>query len=66
MFNLAIAFSIGVTAGVVLVRYGIGLGTKIVQRTQDGLPAFGRDEPPITQTHTGIDAPEEEEEEDER
>jgi hypothetical protein len=63
MYSLLTGFSIGLISGVTLVRYGIGLGAKITQRVQEGLPAFGRlDKVPVTQTHTsGIDEIEQEE-----
>lgn len=48
-----IAFVLGMTAGVIFVRYGIGLGAKIVERTKEGLPVFGRDAEPTEQSHTG-------------
>jgi len=58
-----VTYILGLLSGVILTRYGVGLGGRIIQRTADGLPAFGKDEAPITQTHTsGI---EEEEIEDE-
>jgi hypothetical protein len=36
----------------ILIRYGIGLGTRIVYRTKEGLPAFGKEDEPIEQSHT--------------
>lgn len=51
MLYLIIAISCLLT-GAGLVRYGIGLGTKIVERTRDSLPVFGKDEEPTEQTHT--------------
>lgn len=39
--------------GAGLVRYGIGLGTKIVERTREDVPVFGKDIEPTEQTHTG-------------
>lgn len=38
--------------GAGLVRYGIGLGVKIVERTKEDSPVFGKDAVPIEQTHT--------------
>lgn len=51
MLYLIVAISCLLT-GAGLVRYGIGLGVKIVQRTSEGLPVFGKDEEPTEQTHT--------------
>ena len=51
MLYLIVGLSCLIT-GAGLVRYGIGLGTKIVERTKEGLPAFGKEEEPIEQTHT--------------
>jgi len=39
--------------GAGLVRYGIGLGVKITERTREGMPVFGKDTEPIEQSHTG-------------
>lgn len=39
--------------GAGLVRYGIGLGTRIIYRTKEDLPVFGKVDEPIEQTHTG-------------
>jgi len=52
MIEIIISFIFGCIVTGVSMRYGIGLGTRIVNRTQDGLPAFGRDEPPMLQSHT--------------
>lgn len=54
-------FSLGLLIGAGLVRYGIGLGTRIVERAKEGLPAFGKEEEPIEQNHTGDQDYEEEE-----
>lgn len=53
MYNLLIGYSLGVVTALVLIRYGIGLGTKIVYRAKENLPIFGKEEEPTTQTHTG-------------
>ena len=53
MLYPTIVFSLGLLSGAILVRYGIGLGTKIVERTKEGLPVFGEDAEPTEQTHTG-------------
>lgn len=39
--------------GAGLVRYGIGLGVKIVEKTREDVPVFGKDAEPTEQTHTG-------------
>lgn len=39
--------------GAGLVRYGIGLGVKIVERTREDSPVFGKDAVPTEQSHTG-------------
>jgi hypothetical protein len=44
---------IGLISSLILIRYGIGLGTRIVYRTKENLPVFGKDEMPVEQTHTG-------------
>ena len=38
--------------GAGLVRYGIGLGVKITERTKEGVPVFGKDAEPTEQSHT--------------
>jgi len=48
-----IIFILGMVTGAVLVRYGIGIGTKIVERTREDLPVFGKDGEPTEQSHTG-------------
>ena len=54
ILNEIIAFILGMTLGVAFLRYGIGLGTRIVYRTKENLPAFGRmEDEPIEQSHTG-------------
>jgi len=55
-------FSLGLLAGAILVRYGIGLGTKIVERTKEELPVFGKDAEPVEQSHTGDNEVEENDE----
>jgi len=50
----------------VFIRYGMSLGTNIVRRTQEGLPAFGKDEPVMTQINTIGMTDEEEDYEDEQ
>lgn len=52
MLYLIVGFSC-LLIGAGLVRYGIGLGVKIVHRTKEGLPVFGKEEEPTEQTHTG-------------
>lgn len=37
----------------VTIRYGIGLGTRIVYRAKEDLPIFGKVDEPTEQTHTG-------------
>lgn len=46
-------FIAGCLTTAVFIRYGIGLGVKMVEKARDGDPVFGKDGPPITQTHTG-------------
>lgn len=43
----------GLVSALILIRYGIGLGARLVYRTKEGLPAFGKVEEPTEQTHTG-------------
>lgn len=43
----------GLVSALILIRYGIGLGTRIVYRTKEDLPAFGKVDEPTEQTHTG-------------
>lgn len=47
------SFLIGGISIAVAIRYGIGIGTRIVYRTREDLPAFGKIDEPTTQTHTG-------------
>jgi len=55
-YGLALAAVVGVLAGIVLgvtaVRYGIGLGSKLVYKTQNGLP-LDEDDRPVEQDITG-------------
>jgi hypothetical protein len=44
----------GLILGAGLVRYGIGLGARIVNKTADGLPAFGGPGPALP-SHVGED-----------
>lgn len=53
MYNLLIGISIGIVISLALIRYGIGLGTRIVYRAKEDLPVFGKDVEPTEQTHTG-------------
>lgn len=46
------SFVLGLILGAGLVRYGIGLGARIVNKTTDGLPAFGGPGP-VLPSHTG-------------
>ena len=48
------SFIAGCVTATVLIRYGMSL-----VRTQDGLPAFGKEYPPPTQTHTNEEEKEE-------
>lgn len=53
---LLVAISSFLISGIVIgaaIRYGIGLGTRIVYRTKEDLPAFGKMDEPTEQTHTG-------------
>lgn len=44
--EMAIAvFSLGIFSGVLLVRYGINLGVKMVYRIKDDIPIFDDHEP---------------------
>ena len=47
-----VSFIAGCIVTAVLIRYSMSLGTNIVRRTQDGLPAFGKDDPIMTQIRT--------------
>ena len=59
---IAISFVSGCLVTAVFIRYGMSLGTNIVRRTQEGLPAFGKDDPIMTQIRT--DGTEEENEDE--
>jgi len=63
---IAISFVSGCLVTAVFIRYGMSLGTNIVRRTQEGLPAFGKDEPVMTQINTIGMTDEEEDYEDEQ
>ena len=48
------SFLCGCITTAIMIRYGIGLGTRIVYRTKEDLPAFGKiDDEPIEQSHVG-------------
>lgn len=51
----------GVILGAALVRYGIALGARIVNKTTEGLPAFGGEPVAFTQSHTGEEGIEDDE-----
>jgi hypothetical protein len=53
-FHDIILFVSGIIMGAVLVRYGISLGARIVYKTSENLPAFGKDDDePVSQAHAG-------------
>lgn len=43
----------GMIVGAVLVRYGIGLGAKIIYKTREDLPLNGETAEPTEQDYTG-------------
>jgi len=43
----------GLVSALILIRYGIGISARIIYRTKEDLPAFGKVAEPVTQTHTG-------------
>lgn len=47
----------GIAIGVVIVRYGIGLGCKIVYQVKEDEPFWGENAEPIEQDQTGDDLP---------
>jgi hypothetical protein len=45
-YGIAIAiFAVGMLSGVILVRYGINLGVKMVYQIKDDVPIFDNTEP---------------------
>lgn len=52
MLYLIVGLSCLIT-GAGLVRYGINLGVKIVEKTREDLPVFSKSAEPTEQTHTG-------------
>jgi hypothetical protein len=51
LYELGI-FLAGIVTGVVIVRYGIGLGSKLYVKASDGLPLDSNNSLRITQEHS--------------
>jgi len=52
MIDTVVVLVIGVIIGAVLVRYGIGLGTKIIYQVKEDLPILGKDMKPTDQAYS--------------